>query len=243
MTTATSPSVMEFFSEPIRQHIRGYATLIQELFGTNVQALTVFGAAAAGTFDPQRHSVQNVLVVERVDLGMLRRLSERGLKLGKAHIAAPLIMTPDYIQQSLDTFPLELIEIQQKHVTLLGDDLFSELAFEESDVRLQCERELKVMCIALRQGLLAAAGRDKALAQVEVSIADELVRTLRGLLWLKGRREAQPASQVILEMENLAGRKLPGARAVVDPTSEHGWEQFESVYADVEALGRMVDAW
>ena len=31
---------------------------------------------------------------------MLRHLAERGAKLGKAHITAPLIMTPEYVKVS-----------------------------------------------------------------------------------------------------------------------------------------------
>jgi hypothetical protein len=48
---------------------------------------------------------------------MLRCLAEHGLKLGKARIAAPLVMTPEYIQRSLDTF-----------VAILRGKLFSAIA-------------------------------------------------------------------------------------------------------------------
>ncbi len=223
--------------------IRQFAELLKKLAGSNLQGLTLFGAIAAGTFDATRHTIRSVAVVEKVDLHMLRKLADHGAKLGKAHLSAPLIMTPSYIDESRDTFPLELIEIHQNHINLAGTDYFNDLSFEDNHVRLQCERELKVISIGLRQGLLAAAGREKFLAELETNMAENLMRTLRGMLWLKDRKEAQPALEVIAEVENLTKRKLPGVRAALNPSADHSWEQFETLYGDVAALGGIVDAW
>ena len=154
-------AALERVSGPMRQPLEQYTQLVKELAGENARALTLFGAIAAGVFDPNRHTVRNVLVLERVDLSFLRRLGEHGVKLGKARIAAPLIMTPGYVKASLDTFPLELLEIKQNHVTVFGDDYFDDLAFDDAHVRLQCERELKAILIGLRQGLLAAADQSE----------------------------------------------------------------------------------
>jgi hypothetical protein len=136
-----------------------------------------------------------------------------------------------------------LIEIKQCHLTLFGDDHFAELSFDDSHVRHQCERDLKGVLIGLRQGLLAAAGRDSFLGALEVDVADGLIRTLRGLLWLKGQRDARKAADVLTEAERITEKKLPGIRAALDTSGEHGWEQFQTLYLDVAALGEIVDAW
>jgi hypothetical protein len=229
--------------EPMRAPIQDFANLLRDLGGDNVLALTVFGTLAARSFDATRHTARSVVVVDHVDLSMLRRLAEHGVKLGKAHISAPFVMTPQYIRDSLDTFPLELIEINQNHLTIFGDDYFEDLEFADADVRHQCERELKVMLIGMRQGLLAAAGRDRMLADVQQNMAENLLRTLRGMLWLKGRRDPQPASAVVAEVENLVSQKLASLRHSLDPGVEHTWELFEALYRDVAALGDLVDAW
>lgn len=227
----------------MRGPISEFADLLRQLAGTGAESLTLFGAVATDAFDPSRQTARSVLVVNRVDLSMLRRLADHGAKLGKAHIAAPLVMTPDYIKDSLDTFPLELIEIGQKHVTLFGEDCFADLSFEDAHVRLQCERELKVILIGLRQGLLAAAGREKFIGALEIDVGEGLSRTLRGLLWLKGKKDARPAAEVVTEVEGIIDRKLNGLRLAMDSTAHHGWSEFEKLYNDVEALGRLVDAW
>ncbi len=226
----------------MRAPLREYVELIRDIAGGNAKALVLFGAVATESFDPSRQTARSVLVVDRVDLAMLRRLAEHGTKLGKAHITAPLVMTPSYIKDSLDTFPLELIEIMQKHITVFGEDHFADLSFEDSHVRLQCEREFKVILIGLRQGLLAAAGREKFIGALEMDVGEGLLRTLRGLLWLKGQKDPKPAKEVIDAMEKIADRKLKGVRTALDSAAHHGWSEFESLYSDVEALGNLADA-
>ncbi len=231
--------VPEFLRGPVRE----YAALIASLGGENVVSLTLFGAVVAGSFDPQRHTVRNVLVLKHVDLDMLRALAGHGSKLGKNHIAAPLVMTPEYIRDSRDAFPLEFLEIQQQHATLFGPDAFAGLTFDERDVRLQSERELKVILIGLRQGLLASMAKERALGELGIEAAAALLRTLRGMLWLKGKKEAMAADDVVQAIEALTARRLDGLRTTLDPTAQRGWPEFELLYRDVAELGALVDGW
>lgn len=227
----------------MQNSIRQYTDGVKELAGGNGLALTLFGAIAAGTFDPKRHTARSVLVLQTVDLEMLRRLAKDGTRLGKARIAAPLIMTPEYINASADTFPLELIEIKQCHLCVFGEDYFEELAFHDPHIRLQCERELKTILIGMRQGLLAAAGREKLFGTIEADVAERLVRTLRGLLWLHGQKEPKPVVQALAEIETSFKRQLPGVRLAIEEGGQHGWEEFRSLYDDIEALRSLADAW
>ena len=97
--------------------------------------------------------------------------------------------------------------------------------------------------IGLRQGLLAAAGREKVLGRIEADVTDALMRTLRSLLWLKGQKEAMASNQVVMEMEKEVKRDLPGIRMALDSAQMPGWNEFKALYDDVCALGNMVDAW
>jgi hypothetical protein len=227
----------------MREPLRYYVRLIRDVFGQEAQSLTLFGPVVTGGFDPATQTARTALVVERVALPTLRRLADHGARLGKAGIAAPLVMTPKYIRASLDSFPLEMIEIQQQGAVAFGDDLFAGLTFEDAHVRLQCERELKRALLSLRQGLLATAGRERHVPALHREAADQLLRTLRGLLWLKGRRAFVPTAGVVNETEAITGRKLPGLRTALDASTRAGWKQFDDLYADVEALMEFVDAW
>ena len=76
-----------------------------------------------------------------------------------------------------------------------------------------------------------------------MDVGEGLMRTLRGLLWLKGQKEAKPAGEVLSEVEKIADRKLTGVRTALDRSASHGWNEFEGLYRDVEALGEIVNGW
>ncbi|MFQ5463683.1 MAG: hypothetical protein ACE5E5_13790 [Phycisphaerae bacterium] len=227
----------------LRERLAPYVSLAQELAGSDLISLAVYGTSADDAVDAKRSAIGNVMVLRQVDLILLQKLASHGAKLGKALIRAPLIMTPEYIESSLDTFPLELIEIHQTRLTVFGEDCFAELTFKDADVRLQCERELKTMLIGLRQGLLAAAGRSKALRAIEAGAADALGRTLRGLLWLNGTRDVHASAPLLDQVEKMFDRKLDAIAAALSGTGSQGFEGFKRLYEDVEALGKVVDGW
>lgn len=226
----------------VRSHLEDYVVLLLELGGDRVDSVTLFGRVLDAAFDVETQAIRNILVAESVDLGLLRRISEQGVKLGGFGLTAPLFMTPEYISRSLDTFPLELLDIQMRHATVHGTDRFVGLEFNDADVRLQCERELKVVLIGMRQGLLASTGDERRLRGLGADVGEGLVRTLRGMLWLGGERDYLTTPALLDAMAKKVGRDLPGLRAALDAQEHGGWDQFQSLYADVEALGAMADA-
>ena len=70
-----------------------------------------------------------------------------------------------------------------------------------------------------------------------------LIRTLRGLLWLHGQKDAVGATDVTGRVEAALDIRLDGVREVLDAAAEHGWSQFQALYKDLELLRDRVDAW
>jgi hypothetical protein len=234
---------LEHLAETIREPLRRFAARIRELGKENAIGWALFGAVVAEKFDKSRHAVHSVLMLQSVDLDLLKELSAEGAGYGRAGLAAPLVMTPPFLEASRGTFPLELIEIHQHHLIVFGNDYFSDLKFEDRNVRLQCERELEVLEMGLRQGLLAAKGQKERLALLQQDWIHNLVRAMRGLLWLKGQKAGLPAERVLAEVARIAELPLKGIHHVLIAGDPPGWEAFKHLYADVEALGNAVDGW
>ena len=227
----------------IRAAVRELGERILAEFGEAVLNWTIFGEAAAGVFDAQRHAVRSALVLAEADLEKLRNLAAQGDRFGKLRLVAPLILTPQFLADSRDTFPLELIEIQSRHITLIGQDAFAELSFADTDVRLQCEREMKTVLIALHQGLLSAQGQAKHLPGVVHHVVERLSRTLRGIVWLKGIRKQQTLVELIAAVEQFVPCRLPGIRQAVQGGASPNWDTYRQLYADVEVLGALINGW
>jgi hypothetical protein len=225
----------------IQQPVRELAQILCELASDNLKGLVVFGAALGHSFDPTRMRTQSVAVLDHINLAMLDALRAKGVKFGKMGLQAPLIMTPRYIDESRDVFPVELLEIQQRHVVVFGHDHFQDLAFDRPDVRLQCEREFKRALIQLRQGLLAVAHRDKVLIDLCLAAAEHVARILRAVLWLKGKDSPASMREVIDAARPVVDMSLGGLRGAIDPQAGNDFARFEALYHDVEALAEWVD--
>ena len=64
--------------EPMRAALVRYADTLKEFAGDNARSLTLFGAVAAGAFNPRSHTARSVFVVGAVDLEMLHKLARQG---------------------------------------------------------------------------------------------------------------------------------------------------------------------
>ena len=115
-----------------------------------------------------------------MDLDFLDLLAPLGKKYGKKQIAAPLIMTPKYIDESSDVFPMEFLNIKLLHYPVFGNDIFKNLEISASYLRRQCERELKARLIGLRQGYISAAGDAKSPCSGDGGIACRIHAAFQG---------------------------------------------------------------
>lgn len=242
METQGSTHWRESLHPAVHEGVARLAESARGVFADAVESLVIFGSAAGTSFDPSRELAQGALVLRAIDIAGLRRLACDIPGLRRQRVASPLIMTPAYIAESLDTFPLEYLEIKQQHVSVSGGDPFASLDFRPADMRRQCERETKVLLIALRQGLLASGGVEDDLVDLDHDIAAALLRTLRGVLWLTERREVRTSEEILLGVEELLSRPLTGLRRALKAEVRERWDEFVCLYEDVSAVGRSIDA-
>jgi hypothetical protein len=232
-------SITEAYQTPLTRFARN----LRELAGDNLLGLSAFGGCVTGDAFYAQAPARSVAVLDHVDLEMLDRLASEGAHFGQRGVSAPLIMTPDYIRDSCDTFPLELLEIQQLHALVWGQDHFADLTFDHRDLRLQCERELKSELIQLRQGLLSVAGRHKALYDLCLACSERSIRVLRGVLHLT---DDQPPPRLIHEIVARAAQAtgvcLDALKNMLAGDAHSSLTAFACFYGEVEALARHVDA-
>jgi hypothetical protein len=183
-----------------------------------------------------------------MDLKFLELLAPLGKKYRKKSVAAPLIMTSEYITNSLDVFPLEFLNIKILHKTIYGEDLFQGLEINRSDLRLQCERELKVRMIGLRQGYISSAGDSKVLTNMFIDSFSGYIPLFRGLILILGKEPPLRNDDVLKILEEVSGINTSAFRLVSKQKKQKtrlAMEQlntiFEDYYAAIEKLGDITD--
>jgi len=229
---------------------RKWITPVRAALGDQFVACYVTGSVLHSGFDPRRSRV-NLMVVAR-DLGIetLDRIADAVPAETKQppHVEA-LFMTESQMRQSLDAFPIEWIEIAESHLLLEGHDILDGLQVPRDNLRLQCEHELRVKLLRLRQAYLADRRQPKRLEPVLAGAASSFATLFRTLLRLRGETTPASTPQVIervADLFRLDARGLLGAYLV--RFSEKSWKDAEllDVYrrflVEVDRLVQAVDS-
>lgn len=217
------------------------------VFGDRLVSLLVYGSAATEDFHAPTSDVNVLVVLKTIDLPALEKARELRRRLKKHRLAAPLLLTEAYIKASADVFPIEFLEIQEKHTLLEGKDVFSRLRLDLKNLRHECEHELKGRLIRLRQSFIEGGDKPEALKGLLAAAHNSNFPALRTALRLK-KKKPPLSKQDVLEM----GAKVFSLDASV-LLQVHGlrhgskWSAkelvalFEKYSAEVEKLANAVD--
>lgn len=213
-----------------------------------IHSLYVTGTAITNDFDEKISDVNTLVVLKEMDLGFLELLAPLGKKYGKQKVAAPLIMTPDYIKSSLDVFPIEFLNFKLIHTAVFGEDLFQDLVIDRMDLRHQCERELKVKLIWIRQSYLSAQGDRKLLTDGFVNSISGYIPLFRGIIFLFGKTPPEGQHEAIASLAeetkvntSVFAKVLKEKHQKIKLSMDELNTMFEEYYAATEKLGKIVD--
>jgi len=213
-----------------------------------IHSIHIVGSALTQDYDPGTSDINSVIVLGKMDLKFLEFLAPLGKKFGRKRIAAPLIMTPEYIDTSLDVFPIEFFNIQQLHLTVFGDDIMADLNIKKSDLRRQCEQELKVKLIGLRQRYISAAGDQKILAREFSESFSGYMPLFKSIILLLGKEPPRNNADILSALEKVSGVRTEVFKIVLNqkkkktkPSMQQLNMVFEDYYATIEKLGDLID--
>lgn len=239
---------LEGLNPEVSGSIRPFLEEVLAEYGANVHSIHIVGSALTDDFMAGRSDINSVFVLREMDLDFLETVAPKGKKHGKKMVAAPLIMTPEYIQSSADVFPIEFLSFKLLHRTVYGEDILKDMEVHPADLRHQCERELKVKLIWLRQGYISSMGDRKALTENLVSSIAGYIPLFRGIIMLFGKSPPVLQAEVLKAMTEAAGvdcgvfeKVLREKRERVKLSKEELDTIFEDYYRATERLGKIVD--
>lgn len=228
------------------------APMMSDLLGhhaAGIHSIHITGSAVIADYDEKVSDINSVVVLHQMDLDFIEFLAPLGKKYGKKKIAAPLVMTPLYIEDSLDAFPMEFLDFKLIHKTIYGPDLFAGLQILPADLRLQCEREIKTKQIHLRQGYISSLGKKELLSALLVKSFTGSMALFRAVISLLGKEPPIPRQQVLRLFMETTGvdtavfEKILLLKAGNIKLSEQDLRTlFKQYYNALEAFGKIIDA-
>jgi hypothetical protein len=183
-------------SPAILEASRRWLEPVRGVLGAEFLSAYLTGSVLSPTFDPLRSRVNLLILARGLDPAILARLALAIPRTKRAPHFDPLFLTRRQVEKSLDVFPIEWIEIQERHLLLAGEDALATLDVPRTNLRLQLEHELRGKQIQLRQTLLAAAKNPAALERTLHAAASSFAALFRSLLRWKGEEPPAESARV-----------------------------------------------
>ncbi|MEA2014530.1 MAG: nucleotidyltransferase domain-containing protein [Thermodesulfobacteriota bacterium] len=177
----------------------------RKIYSDALLSVILYGSAAGGDYRPGKSDLNFLIVLSEKSIDRLDKAIETVLKWRKKNVSTPLFMTESYIASSLDSYPLEFLNMRKEYVLVYGKDVLKDISIESSHLRLQCEREIKGKLLLLRERFLETEGKPSRIRALTGESITAFVSIFRGLLYLKGVEIPSSKREIV---ETLA-REIP----------------------------------
>ena len=151
----------------------------REAAGANIESIILFGSAVAGDYHPGLSNLNLLCVLRDSSFSSLQALSPAAKWWDGKKEPPPLCMTKQELLRSTDVFTIELLDMQQHHRVLFGDDVLNDLHIPMDLHRVQVEYELREKLILLRQHVLLASNNESRLWDILLRSAPSLSTLFR----------------------------------------------------------------
>jgi hypothetical protein len=187
-----------------RRRAEEFAERLRGAYGDALVSVVLYGSAARGDYREGISNLNLLVVVRTADAATLRRASALAREWVTAGNPPPLILDAAEWMGSADVFPIEYSDMLEAHVVLHGGNPFEGLEIQWSDLRLQCEHELKTKQIQLREHYLLAADSPAELGKLLTQSFPTFLTLFRTALRLAGEEVPRPPETVL----DAAGRRI-----------------------------------
>ena len=196
--------------------ISDFVSRLRTAAGANLESVILFGSAVAGDFHPEFSNVNLFCVIRDSSFVALQALAPAVKWWDAQKQPPPLFMTRDEIERSVDVFTIELIDMQQHHRVLFGEDVVQGLTIPASLHRVQVEYELREKLALLRQHLLLASGNDSRMWELLVRSVSSFATLFRHALIVLGHEAPIGKREAVEALSKRIGFDASGILRVLD---------------------------
>ena len=196
--------------------ISDFVARLRAAAGANLESVILFGSAVAGDFHPEFSNVNLFCVVRDSSFAALQALAPAVKSWASQKQPLPLFMTREEIERSVDVFAIELIDMQQHHRVLFGEDVLQGLSIPLNLHRVQVEYELREKLALLRQHLLLALGNDSRMRELLVRSVSSFATLFRHALMVLGYSAPVGKREAVEALAQHIGFDASGVLHVLD---------------------------
>ncbi|MGE5893008.1 MAG: hypothetical protein ACM34I_03025 [bacterium] len=238
---------LERIRDDVREIVRPFLEDVLKS-DSSIHSIHIVGSVLTEDFVKGTSDINSVILINTMNFSFLDHISALGKKYGRKRIAAPLVITPEYMNDSLDTFPIEFLNFKLIHQTVYGPDVFSGIEIKKHELRLQCEREIKSKLLWLRQSYVSSAGDRKLLLERMVRSLTGFLPLFRAISSLKGRNPQINGIDEVRDIVSCCSLKtnafekiLRVKQGVHKPSTAEMPALFEEYYHATEEIAQLIN--
>jgi len=231
----------EIFNELTKNYI--------ELLDKSLVSIYVYGSSITPDFDPQTSDINVSLIVKDLKLDNIIPSKKLINKFKKKGVSTPLFLSEEYINRSLDSYPIEFLDIKSNNKLLYGKDIFSGIFLDPKHLRLQAERELKGKLLLLRLAFLENIQKKKYILPVIKKSIKSIIPILKSILKISHNEIPLTSAEIIEDIQiklNINTYSLTRAwnftrKKKIKLSNEDLVQFFQEYIAEVDKLSNFVD--
>jgi hypothetical protein len=177
--------------------INEFVERLKSAAGTNLESVILYGSAASEEFHAEFSDVNVLCVVRELSTQALQALAPAVNWWTQSKHPAPLIFTWEELQHSADVFPIELLDMQQRHRVLHGPNILKELHVPLDLHRVQLEHDLRTKLLLLRQHYLSAAQDNKKIMHLMLGSVSSFITLFRHAQIAMGERPPEAKRKIV----------------------------------------------
>ena len=222
----------------------------RKVFSNHLVSVVLYGSGITDEYIPKKSDLNFMIVLSEEGIEQLHLVYDLVAKWRKKRVGTPLFLTKAYIDSSLDTFPIEFLNIKRNYTVVFGEDILEGLSFEKEFIRMQCERELKGKLLLLRERYVETKGKSTALRTLVSNTLSDFIFIFKGLLYLFDKevpatkketvtvatKELDLDQELFLSLLRLKERSLK-------PLAKEMELLFQKYLKEIRTLAMLIDSW
>lgn len=177
----------------------------KKVFGADLVSIILYGSAARGEYIPQQSDINFMVVLTEHALDTPSRAIALVTKWHQRRVSTPLFLAPASITSSLDTFPIEFLNLRSAYKVIHGVDVLGGLSFDKHMVRIQCEREAAGKLVQLRERFLTTEGKTDAIEDLIAASLPTLFSLFQAIRFLMDKGPVSSRESLIASVAREAG--------------------------------------
>jgi predicted nucleotidyltransferase len=233
----------------VSERARAVAEDYQRMYGADLVSVIVYGSALTPDYVPGKSDLNLLVVLSADGIHNLNLAHALVAKWGKKRVGTPLFLTRAYIDSSLDTFPIEFLNIKRNYRVIQGEDVLADLSFERKFVRTQCEREIKGKLLLLRKRYVETGGKGRVLKDLIAASVPTFIFIFKALLFLLDEEVPATKLNTISVLARRIGLDqglfqdlLAISEGTLKPEAKELDERFKKYVMEIDRLALLMDS-